>query len=83
MDEADYLGDRIAIMGDGKVTTVGSSQFLKEKYGVGYTLNIAKLDTGDNIALENFIKEKIPETTLNAGGGKELTFKLPNNEETT
>jgi ATP-binding cassette subfamily A (ABC1) protein 3 len=25
MDEADYLGDRIAIMGDGKVTTVGSS----------------------------------------------------------
>ena len=83
MDEADYLGDRIAIMGDGKVTTVGSSQFLKAKYGVGYTLNIAKLDIGDNIALENFIKEQIPETTLNVGGGKELTFKLPNNEETT
>ena len=40
MDEADHLGDRIAIMGEGKVSTVGTSDFLKEKFGIGYTLNV-------------------------------------------
>jgi len=40
MDEADYLGDRIAIMGEGTIKTVGTSMFLKKKFGVGYTLNI-------------------------------------------
>jgi ATP-binding cassette subfamily A (ABC1) protein 3 len=29
MDEADYLGDRIAIMGEGHVMTCGTSLFLK------------------------------------------------------
>jgi len=31
MDEAEYLGDRIAIMGDGKIRCCGSSLFLKNK----------------------------------------------------
>ena len=30
-DEADYLGDRIAIMADGKLRCCGSSLFLKKK----------------------------------------------------
>ncbi len=38
MDEADYLGDRIAIMGSGKLICCGSSVFLKNKFGVGYNL---------------------------------------------
>jgi ATP-binding cassette subfamily A (ABC1) protein 3 len=29
MDEADYLGDRIGIMGEGKLICCGSSVFLK------------------------------------------------------
>jgi len=33
MDEADHLGDRIAIMADGVVKCCGSSKFLKNKYG--------------------------------------------------
>ena len=33
MDEADHLGDRIAIMSDGVVQCCGSSIFLKKKYG--------------------------------------------------
>jgi len=36
MDEADILGDRIAIMGKGKLITCGSSSYLKNKYGFGY-----------------------------------------------
>jgi len=42
MEEADYLGDRIAIMGEGKILTCGTSMFLKNKFGCGYTLNIFK-----------------------------------------
>jgi ABC-type multidrug transport system ATPase subunit len=42
MDEADILGDRIAIMADGKVKCCGSSLFLKKRFGVGYNLVIAK-----------------------------------------
>lgn len=33
MDEADLLGDRIAIMAEGEVQCCGSSLFLKKNYG--------------------------------------------------
>ncbi len=44
MNEADFLGDRIAIMGEGKLKCCGSSLFLKNKFGCGYNLTIVKLD---------------------------------------
>jgi hypothetical protein len=42
MDEADILGDRIAIMAEGQLRCCGSSLFLKKTYGVGYQLTIEK-----------------------------------------
>jgi len=42
MDEADVLGDRIGIMGKGKVLCLGSSLFLKNRYGAGYKLTMVK-----------------------------------------
>jgi ATP-binding cassette, subfamily A (ABC1), member 3 len=42
MDEADVLGDRIAIMNEGELQTVGSSYFLKKRYGSGYKLICVK-----------------------------------------
>ena len=44
MDEADILGDRIAIMADGSIKCCGSSLFLKKRFGVGYNLVIAKVN---------------------------------------
>lgn len=41
-DEADILGDRIAIMAEGQLRCAGSSLFLKKMYGVGYQLTIEK-----------------------------------------
>jgi ABC-type multidrug transport system ATPase subunit len=38
MDEADILGDRIALMARGKLRVCGSPLFLKTHFGVGYTL---------------------------------------------
>eukprot|EP00644_Phytophthora_capsici_P000540 jgi/Phyca11/99790/e_gw1.4.680.1 len=40
MDEADILGDRIAIMADGQLCCAGSSLFLKNRYGAGYNLTM-------------------------------------------
>jgi ATP-binding cassette subfamily A (ABC1) protein 1 len=42
MDEADVLGDRIAIISNGKLIAHGTSYFLKHKYGRGYYLTFAK-----------------------------------------
>lgn len=43
MDEADYLGDRIAIMSSGKLAAIGSNVFLKNKFGSGYNMGIVKV----------------------------------------
>uniref|UniRef100_A0A8C7H2D2 P-type phospholipid transporter n=1 Tax=Oncorhynchus kisutch TaxID=8019 RepID=A0A8C7H2D2_ONCKI len=42
MDEADILGDRIAIISHGKLCCVGSSLFLKNQLGTGYYLTLVK-----------------------------------------
>ncbi|GFN96696.1 ATP-binding cassette sub-family a member 1 [Plakobranchus ocellatus] len=42
MDEADVLGDRIAIISQGKLCTVGSSLFLKNRFGSGYYLTLVR-----------------------------------------
>jgi ABC-type multidrug transport system ATPase subunit len=34
MDEADLLGDRIAILANGRLQCCGTSMFLKRKYGI-------------------------------------------------
>lgn len=47
MDEADLLGDRIAIIASGKAKCCGSSLFLKNRYGSGYYLTLV---LGDNIS---------------------------------
>lgn len=80
MDEADTLGDRIYIMGDGHVMTCGTPSFLKSTYGVGYSLNIVKKDSGDSEKLKQYIKKIIPKAILEIGGSKEMTFKLPLND---
>ena len=41
LEEADILGDRIAIMSEGHVRTSGSSLFLKNRFGAGYLLSIS------------------------------------------
>jgi ATP-binding cassette, subfamily A (ABC1), member 3 len=44
MDEADVLGDRIGIMDQGKIVCLGTSLFLKKRFGVGYNLTLVKSD---------------------------------------
>ncbi|XP_051806589.1 ATP-binding cassette sub-family A member 2 [Acanthochromis polyacanthus] len=47
MDEADLLGDRIAIISHGKLKCCGSPLFLKSTYGDGYKLTLVKKQSED------------------------------------
>jgi len=38
MDEADLLGDRVGIMSGGRLVCLGTSTFLKNRYGYGYKI---------------------------------------------
>jgi ABC-type multidrug transport system ATPase subunit len=59
MEEADILGDRIAIMANGKVKCCGSPLFLKNRFGIGYYLTIAKNETArDDKAIEDIVQGK-------------------------
>lgn len=40
MEEADILGDRIAIMARGALKAIGSSIRLKQKFGAGYQVGL-------------------------------------------
>lgn len=64
MDEADYLGDRIAIMAHGRLQCVGSPQFLKRNHGVGYQLVVVKEDDFDYEQCLNLINKYIPGITI-------------------
>ncbi|KAI1709099.1 ABC transporter domain-containing protein [Ditylenchus destructor] len=50
MDEADMLGDRVAIMVKGDIVCNGAVDYLKQKYGTGYVLTVGlkRLDIAHN-----------------------------------
>ena len=41
LEEAEVLADRIGIMAKGKLLAVGTSEFIKKNFGVGYHLTIS------------------------------------------
>ncbi|XP_028998112.1 phospholipid-transporting ATPase ABCA1-like [Betta splendens] len=51
MDEADILGDRIAIISSGRLRCCGSSLFLKKSFGSGYYLTLVR-DGADKMAAQ-------------------------------
>uniref|UniRef100_A0A667ZUP3 P-type phospholipid transporter n=1 Tax=Myripristis murdjan TaxID=586833 RepID=A0A667ZUP3_9TELE len=53
MDEADILGDRIAIISHGRLCCVGSSLFLKTQLGTGYYLTLVKRDY--DLTLQSYV----------------------------
>ena len=51
--QADLLSDRIAIMTAGKMACMGSSVFLKKRFGLGFSLTMVKTNDQVNLALRN------------------------------
>jgi len=77
MDEADILGDRIAIMTEGEVECTGSSLFLKQRYGVGYQLIIEKAVSDDLPEVEEYLKQEIPDILKLQEVSGEISFQIP------
>ena len=76
MDEADTLGDRIAIMAEGQVCCCGSSMFLKKRYGAGYTLTAVKKDD-DSANIKGIVEKAVADSNIVSDVGTELSFQLP------
>ncbi|OWZ10303.1 ABC transporter [Phytophthora megakarya] len=78
MDEADILGDRIAIMAEGELRCCGSSLFLKNRFGAGYNLTLVKDDAKcDDKAVSAFVTSFVPSAQLLSNVGSEIAFQLP------
>eukprot|EP00659_Diplonema_papillatum_P019733 gene19733-30410_t len=79
MDEADLLGDSIAIMHKGCLHSWGSSFFLKSRLGVGYNMSIAMRKGCDPMDVENLIRSHITRADVSriSCTGNELRIRLP------
>ena len=82
MDEADILTDRKAIISNGSLQCYGSSLFLKNRFGVGYHLNLTMKsnDYNHQKKMTNLIQSFIPEASLDRQFGNENHFILPHTE---
>ncbi|XP_026317820.1 ATP-binding cassette sub-family A member 1-like [Hyposmocoma kahamanoa] len=78
MDEADVLGDRIAIMAGGRLQCMGTPYFLKKHYGIGYKMTIVKADNCKVNDVTNFLKTYVPDVKENTNIGLELTYIISN-----
>ena len=78
MDEADILGDRIGIMADGKVICLGSSLFLKNRFGVGYNLSMLKKSKDTNTKIGDYLKANLGhEIKFLSEVSTEIIYQIP------
>ena len=79
MDEADLLGDRIAIMSDGKLRCCGSSLFLKSKFGIGYHLTMTRASSNrwNPPEVTRLMLKFVPDAHLLSAAGGEISYRLP------
>ncbi|CAD8050496.1 unnamed protein product [Paramecium sonneborni] len=79
LDEAELLANRIGIMSKGQLLAVGSSDFIKRKFGEGYNLKLSF----DNNNLRNQIYDKVNEMIPNCyletqhSNDNKLVFNIP------
>ncbi|CAB3377760.1 Hypothetical predicted protein [Cloeon dipterum] len=88
MEEADVLGDTIAIMSHGNVECCGSTMYLKRLFGAGYHLNLMRKNNCDEKTLRNTVLNILPEVIVEhcSENGTDvpktgpITFTLPTNK---
>ncbi|GAA6102437.1 phospholipid-transporting ATPase ABCA1 isoform X2 [Tachysurus ichikawai] len=82
MDEADLLGDRIAIISQGKLCCCGSPLFLKARLGTGYYLTVVKKElqsltpsstSACNLSASTLMKESDSSISDDTGLGTEIS----------
>lgn len=79
MEEADALGDQIAIMNHGEIVCYGSPMFLKKHYGAGYNISVT-CSQDKHKEIIDLITERIPEAKVTGENQQWIKFKLPFNK---
>ncbi|GAB5372764.1 hypothetical protein AAMO2058_001692700, partial [Amorphochlora amoebiformis] len=78
MDEADLLGDRIAILANGRLRCYGTSMFLKARLGSGYQLDMIKSSAEvPSHEIINLIQRLIPGAQPATDLGQQVAVTLP------
>lgn len=76
MDEADILGDRIAILANGELKCIGSSFFLKKRFGSGYHLICVKGPRCQSNDVTELLSKYVPDVKVENDIGTELSYQL-------
>ncbi|KAG0002499.1 ATP-binding cassette sub- A member 1 [Entomortierella chlamydospora] len=82
MEEADALGDKVAIMVSGHLKAIGNTTRLKNKFGNGYRVEIA---LGGSVSSQKELEQEVtdaarsimPESTLLDQSGGVMVFGIP------
>lgn len=77
VDEADIVGDRIAIMADGELKCGGSPFFLKRRFNDGYRLTCAKQEDCESSRITKILRKYIPEIEVHEEVNTEVSYILP------
>jgi len=74
MDEADILGDRIAMLSRGKLQCCGTSYFLKQLYSSGYEVVLTLKVGASKEVVSSFVRKYLPLATKSREAATELIF---------
>lgn len=75
MEEADRLADRIAIMSYGKIKCIGDSLHLKNKFGIGYSLNLQTSPSQVPLLIEK-LRQISPNAILKENDAGSLSYQV-------
>lgn len=76
MEEADVLGDRIAIMAKGNLLAIGNSIHLKSKFGAGYRISLITNES-DSVDVKKDFDSIIPGCILEDDSAGALIYQCP------
>ncbi len=80
MEEADVLGDRIAIMSKGRVHCYGSPLFLKRVFGKGYTLAMSRGGDCDPMTALGVVRSVVSGASMKSDAAGEVILNLPDSQ---
>ncbi|KAJ3333019.1 hypothetical protein HDU76_012103 [Blyttiomyces sp. JEL0837] len=74
IEEADVLGDRIAIMAHGRLRAIGNSISLKNKYRAGYRISVI---TDNPNEMKRHVSAQVPNARLEDDSAGALIYQFP------
>ena len=76
MEEADVLGDRIAIMAEGQVKCCGSPMFLKTYLGAGYSITVTKDSQTASEPILKLVQKHAPTSKIKNENSLEIIIEM-------